>query len=75
MASSFLCEHVRTKHTGTPLNEEDEALALQAVPAGGSVTADPYQGIGQRRAKRSPHGSTKGIAPCSYYILLLDVAD
>jgi hypothetical protein len=40
--SSYLNDHVKNKHRGLPLNEEDEARTLKAVPADAS---DSYQGF------------------------------
>jgi hypothetical protein len=47
--STFLNAHVKNKHPGIPLSEEEEKLALQGL-SGPVNSNEQYQGLGKRSA-------------------------
>jgi hypothetical protein len=47
--STFLNEHVKNKHPGIPLSEEEEKLELQGI-SGPVNSNEQYQGLGRRSA-------------------------
>jgi hypothetical protein len=47
--STFLNAHVKNKHPGIPLSEEEEKLELQGI-SGPVNSNEQYQGLGKRSA-------------------------